>query len=73
MRVRLVLAVLRLRAFGAALALVLVFGGGRSGSGAALVAAFPRSGCILYYFANVSKMGAHPRTHAHTRTHIHAQ
>ena len=24
------------------------------------------SGCILHYFANVSKMGAHPRTHAPT-------
>ena len=45
-----------------------VFGGGRSGGG--------RSGCILYYFANVSKMGSaptHPRTHAPTRAHIHAQ
>ena len=67
--------------------------GGRSGSGAALVvvACVPAfaggrsgrcvpsgSGRILYYFANVSKMGSAP-TYAHTHaptyahTHIHAQ
>ena len=46
----------------------LVFGGAALVSVVALVLVFLCSGCILYYFANVSKMGSaptHPRAYAH--------